>query len=95
MGRLKRYSPVVNLSTEDIKSKNIPPITDTGIRDFFKKGIYLYKVFPTRRPPIITATNIITGQTVVLANDNPLDIHFSSFSNYYFPLSTNLLIKSL
>ena len=40
------------------------------MRDFLRKGIYLFKVFPTRRPPIITAVNIIYGLDEIPAHSD-------------------------
>lgn len=72
--RLNKYSPEVAFTIDETISNTIPPITDTGIRDFLRNGINLLRVFPTSNEPNIKAKKHTTGQTVVSANDKPLDI---------------------
>ena len=49
--RLNKYSPVVAFTIDETISNTIPPITDTGIRDFLRNGINLLRVFPTSNEP--------------------------------------------
>ena len=72
-------SPVIALYIAATISSTAPPITDVGISEFLRGGIFLLSVLPTKRLPVKTAKSSIQLQT----SESQKFIIFVSFANVF------------